>query len=202
MNMKCVAAFFTWHPVPFSDDVEPPKPPNPDLLYTWTTKRGFTDASNFQDPEWMSAVENYQPKSLTQDEMDYIVPKLGLSQRNSETLTSFLKCRKLTKQDVHAAAYRKRQAEFQELYTVGDQNAFICCNDINGPVNKLRIENIAGDCSLTVQFQVWRLCYRTKQIKNWQSIPLASGTNMKKTCETLDNILKNIRYHVHKWKIC
>lgn len=34
------------------------------------------------------------------------------------------------------------------------------------------------------------------------SIPLALGTNMKESYDTLNNILKKINYNDHKWKIC
>lgn len=151
---KYVAAFTASLPVPLSAGVEPPKAPSPDTVSVLTAASGLTDAPDAQDPDWMPDVEDNQPKPLTQNEMDYIVAKLGLSQRNSEMLASFLKRRKLTKQDVSATAYRKRQAEYQKLYTVNDENTFTYCNDIKGLVNKLEMEYIAGDWRLFIDGSV------------------------------------------------
>lgn len=194
-----VAAFTASLPVPFYAGAEPPVPPSPETV-SLLTGGGFTDA---RDPDWIPEVGNDEPKPLSQSEMDYLVAKLGLSQRNSEMLTSFLKRRKLTKQDVKATGYRKRQAEYQKLYTVNDENTFTYCNDIEGLVNKLGIEYIAGDWRLFIDGSVSSLKAVLLHKTNKQpSIPLAFGTHMKETYETLGSILKEIKYHEHKWKIC
>lgn len=202
-SKKYVAACTALLPVPCSADVEPPKAPSQDTLSVWAASSALMVASNFDDPEWLPDSEDAQPELVTQSEMDYIVAKMELSQRNSEMLTSFLKRKKLTKPDVNATSYRKRQAEFQEFYTIDDENTFTCCNDIKGLVNKMGMEYTAGDWRLFIDTSVSSLKVVLLHKTNKRpSIPLALGTNMKETYETLDHILKKIKYIEHEWKIC
>lgn len=202
-NKIYVAAFTASLPMALSSDVEPPKPPNLDTLTTWTATNNFTIASDVYDPDWIPDVEDDQSKPLKQNEMDYVVAKLGLSQRNSEMLTSFLKRRKLTQQDVNATTFRKRQAEFQKFFTVDDENTFTYCNNIKGLVNKLGMEYIATDFRLFIDGSVSSLKVVLLHKTNEKpSIPLALGTNMKETYGTLRNILQKIKYAENNWKIC
>lgn len=198
-----VAAFTASLPVPRADGVEQPTPPCLETMSALPLESVFTLPSNLQDPDYTPNLEDDEPKPLTQNEMDYIVAKLGLSQRNSEFLTSFLKRRKLTQHNVSATAYRKRQAEFQHLYTVDDKNTFTYCNDIKSLVNKLGMEYNAGDWRLFIDGSVSSLKVVLLHKTNKKpSIPLALGTNMKESYETLDNILKKIKYNENKWKVC
>lgn len=56
----------------------------------------------------MSSTTHMQP--ITQVRMDYIVRKLGLLQRQSEELASFLKESNLLAKGVNVSGYRRRQA--------------------------------------------------------------------------------------------
>ena len=185
-------------PVPVNKDFVPPRPRSPDNFSAWTAASAHAPDSNY-----VPDLESDEPKPLTQNEMDYIVAKLGLSQRNSEMLTSFLKRRKLTQQNVSATSYRKRQTEFQKFYTVENENTFTYCNDIEGLVTKLGMEYIAVDWRLFIDGSVLSLkavlLHKTNKV---QSIPVAMGTNMKETYQTLNNILEKIKYKDHRWKIC
>lgn len=202
-SKKYVAAFNAVLPVNRPANVEPPKPPSPDVLSRLTAETLFTNPTNVQDFDWTPDVEDDTPKPLTQNEMDYIVAKLGLSQRNSEMLTSFLKCRKLTQPNVTSTSYRKRQAAFQTFYTVDDSNTLTYCNDIHGLVNKLELNYIADDWRLFIDGSVSSLKAVLLHKSNKKpSIPLAFGTNMKESYETLADILDKIKYADHKWKIC
>lgn len=63
--------------MPLSADFEPPKSPSLDTFSAWITTNSLTEASNSQDPDWLPNLEDDQPKPLSQNEMDYIVAKLG-----------------------------------------------------------------------------------------------------------------------------
>lgn len=91
---KYVGAITGTLPVPFPDGVEAPKPPSSDVISRLTAETIFTNPTDVQDDDFVPSIENDEPKPLTQNEMDYPVVKLGLSQRNSEFLKSFLKRRK------------------------------------------------------------------------------------------------------------
>jgi len=202
-NKTYVAAYTAILPVPMPDDAEPPKPPSPDAISTWTANTAFTMKTNPQDVNYELNIENDGPAPLTQKEMDYVVAKLGLSQRNSEFLTSFLKRRKLTQRTVSARSYRSRQAEFQKFYTVDATNTFTHCTDIEGLVNQLGMVYAADDWRLFIDGSVSSLkAVLLHKTNRKPSIPLAFGTNMKETYETLGSILAKVNYEHHKWKIC
>lgn len=200
---KYVAAFTGTLPLPLLEDVEPPKAPSPDVLSQLIGDSVFADGTNLQDANYIDNSEDEERKPLTQTEMDYIVAKMNLSQRNSEFLTSYLKHRKLTEQNVSITAYRKRQSEFQKLYTSDTTNTFTYCNNIKTLANNLGMEYVARDWRLFIDGSVSSLkavlLHKTNQKP---SIPLALGTNMKESYDTLNNILKKINYNDHKWKIC
>lgn len=74
-----------------------------------------------------------------------IFRKLGLSQRNSEFFTLFLKNRKLTQLNVSPMANHKRQTQFQHLCTVKDTKYvhLLKCNErsfIDGSVSSSKVE--------------------------------------------------------------
>lgn len=205
-TLKCkkyVAAYTGILPMPMHDGAEPPKPPSPDAMSTWTANTAFTNQTDFQDADYEPDIEDDKPKPLTQNEMDYVVAKMGLSQRDSEFLTSFLKRRRLTERTVSASSYRSRQTEFQKFYTVDATNTFTHCTDIEGLVNQLGMAYASDDWRLFIDGSVSSLkAVLLFKTNNKPSIPLAYGTNMKETYETLGNILMKIKYEENKWKIC
>lgn len=199
---KYISTFTASLPVLRTSNDKPPEPPNPDVLSIMTTGTDLSH-SDQNDPDYIPEHVDEEPQPLTQSEMDYIVAKLGLSQRNSEFLTSFLKRRKLTKDSVNATAYRKRQYEFQKLYTVDPSNTLTYCNDIKGLVNKLGMEYVAVDWRLFIDGSVSSLKAVLLHVTNKKpSVPVALGVNIKESYETLKDIMNKIKYNDHKWKIC
>lgn len=138
-----IEAFTARLPVPCPVDFVVPKPRSPDRTTGMTAATTSTAVSastdHARDPDYTPDDEpddtphaEAKPTPLTQKEMDFIVARMGLSQRNSEFLTSFLKHRKLTEPNVNATSYRKRQTEFQQYYTVNPENTLSYCHDIPG----------------------------------------------------------------------
>lgn len=84
------AAFTATLPVNRPADIDAPKPPSMDTV-SLQAETFFTNPTNVNDTDWTPNIENNGPQPVTEIEMDYIVAKLGLSQQNSEWLTSFLK---------------------------------------------------------------------------------------------------------------
>lgn len=127
-------------PLPHSDSVPIPNFPSPDLLSQITAD--FTESSSAYplfEPEMPTDEPTDEPTLLTQDDMDFLVAKLSLSQRSSEFLTSFLKKKKLVEKTVRVKSYRSRQAELQEFYIVDSQNTLAYCIDIEQLMNKIGI---------------------------------------------------------------
>lgn len=84
-------------PVPRPPDVKPPRPPSPSVLTslteeTTTTEMEAAKMQELEDPDYM--LYEMQPEvvedlRLTQQDVDFLVAKLNLSQRFSEFLVSF-----------------------------------------------------------------------------------------------------------------
>ena len=137
------AAFTATLPVQRQADTDAPKPPSADTV-SQLAETVFTSPTNLDDADWIPDIEEKGPRPLAEIEMDYIAAKLGLSQHNSEWLTSFLKSRELTQKNVSATSYRQRQADFQKFYSVDEANTFTYSHDISGLVKKLGMDYIAG----------------------------------------------------------
>lgn len=196
------AALTATLPVQRPANTDAPKPPSADTV-SLLAETVFTNPTDLDDADWIPEIENSAPQPLPQIEMDYIVAKLGLSQHDSEWLTSFLKRRKLTQQNVSATSFRQRQADFQKFYSVDEANTFTYCHDIPGLVKKLGMDYIAGDWRLFIDGSVTSLKAVLLHKKNKKPcIPLGFSTTMKETYEALGEILKKIKYDEHKWKIC
>lgn len=193
-------------PLPHSEAIPiPPRLPSPDCFTIMTTETAFTEASTSHSLYVPEIIQNDEAKPLHQDEMDFLVAHLGLSQRNSEFLASFLKKRNLTQKDVKVTAYRQRQAQFQKFYTINTQNTFSYCINIEG----LMIEM---DLNYNYNAKDWRLFIDSSKtslkavllhkLNTKPSVPIAYSIDMKECYETMKIILQSIQYDQHKWKIC
>lgn len=192
-------------PVLAPENFVSPRPPTPDRSTECT---GMTRASGvtYEDPfdtDYEPQQGRDGPQLITQMEMDFIVAILGLSQRLAIFLTAFLKQRKLTHGNVNSTAYRKRQAEFQSLYTLNDDNSLAYCNDVKALVVKMGMNYIASEWRLFIDGSVSSLKAVLLHVSNRKpSIPLAMGINMKESYEALKDIMEKIKYYENKWKIC
>ena len=192
------AAFTATLLVKIAADTDTPKPPSLDTV-SLQAETGFTNPTNVNDADWTPNIQNNAPQPITEIEMVYIVAKLGLSQQKSEWLTSFLKSRKLTQQNVSATSCRQRQADFQKLYSVDEANTCTYSHDIPGLVKKLGMDYIAGDWRLFIDGSVTSLKAVLLHKKNKKPcIPLGFSTTMKETYETLGEILEKLKYNVDK----
>lgn len=183
----------------------PPKPPSPDRV----TGLSFSSTSTAKTDENDPIFDPYEPfefddgpEVLTQIDMDYLVAILGLSQRSSEFLATFLKRRKLTNK-VNATAYRNRQASFQIFFAQDPKNSFTFCTDIAGLATAMGINYIAEEWRLFIDGSVNSLKFVLLHISNKKpAIPLAYSTKLKESYENLSEIMKAIKYADNLWKIC
>lgn len=187
-------------PQKHSDVNPPPRPPSPDTITeaSWQTAGTVETESFFEADE-----QEDKPELVTQDEMDYVVAKTGLSQRQSEFISSFLKRKKLTEVGFKVTGYRHRQAEFQYFFTANDRNTYAFCNNIKGLFEQMKIHYVARDWRLFIDGSVTSLkavlLHKSNKIP---SIPVAFSTDMKECYSTMKTLLKDINYEDHSWKIC
>ena len=76
--MPLVPTYTAILPVEMPDNVEPPKPPSPDVESAWAANTAFTNETDSQDVDYTPNIENDRPTLLSQNEIDYLVAKLGL----------------------------------------------------------------------------------------------------------------------------
>lgn len=207
LKSKVYTAYFTASlPLPPIPGIDPPRPPSPSLVST----SGLTESSantglynyDYQDLDYVPDEEE-EDRLLSQNDMDYLVAKLKLSQLDSQFLTTFLKQMKMTEAGVNPSAYRQRQAELKLFYTLNETNTFTYCNDIEGLVNKIGMKYDATEWRLFIDGSTTSLKAVLLHVTNKKpSIPLAYGIGMQECYETLKDITTKINYFAHEWKIC
>lgn len=190
-------------PQQHSDANQPPKPPSLDRETVMTAQTFGTALTDACDPAFEPDEQPNKANLVTQAEMNYVVAKMGLSQRNSEFLTSFLKRKQLTDVGVKATGYRNRQSEFQHFFVTNNENTYTYCNNIIALVNQIGMEYVAEDWRLFIDSSVTSLkAVLLHKTNKRPSIPVAYSTDLKECYATMQLILENISYKEHLWKIC
>lgn len=188
-------------PVLRPQNVKPPTPP--DLEKPSELPTEFTNLPDPYDDDYEPDYVGIATKPLNQREMDYLVAKNGLPQRLAEFTTSFLKRRGLVEDEVNATVYRKRHAEFKRFFTANEENTYAYCNDIDGLINAMGMTYIPGDWRIFIDGSTTSLKAVLLHKSNKKpSIPLAFSTCMTENYETMQTILRDVKYAENGWRIC
>lgn len=172
-----------------------------DLIGPSTSVGSQGDADDYYDPNYVGESAE-EPEFLTQNNMDYIVAKTGMSQRYAEWTARYLSKRRLTNHMV-ATKYRGRQKDFQPFFTMNDAKTMAFCNDIHGLLLAMEIEYIKEDWRLFIDGSSSSLKSILLHKSNRKpSIVLYYSTDEKETRPCLENLLDIIKYKEHNWKLC
>lgn len=186
---------------PYPDQSEQTTTANADALTEPTTTGIETENYSVFDPGL--AFSSNAPIPLVQQQLDYIVSKLELSQRKSETLATFLKSNNLLAHGTKVTAYRKRQLVFQQFFTLNEEKTFAFCNDIDKLMEIMEIFYIAEDWRLFIDSSKSSLkAVLLHKTNSKPSIPIAFGSDTKETYDKMKLILEKINYEKHQWRIC
>lgn len=192
---------YTSLPIKHSDENPVPILPTSDTMSTISFESTSTTADP-NDPDYEPDECDDGPELLTQAAMDYLVAMLGLSQRAAEFLAMFLKKRRLTL-NVNATAYRHRQASFQSFFVQNAEKTFTYCNDIAGLARAMEINYDAKEWRLFIDGSVNSLKAVLLHISNKiPAIPVAYSTELKESWNSLNEMMKAIKYSENLWKIC
>lgn len=187
-------------PLEHSENVPVPRPPSPDVSSGFTIITDLYDGLSFFEPE--PTVSN-EPILITQNQLDFIVAKLGLSQRNSEELGRFLNSKHLLAPETKVTAYRHRQAALQECFIVNNEQTSAYCKDVDKLMSEMGIRYNADEWRLFIDSSKTSLkAVLLHQTNSKPSVPIAYSTETKETYESLKTILQEIDYSKHQWKIC
>lgn len=146
-----------------------------------------------------------RPQQITEEEMDNIVAELGLSKGHSERLARILKGKNVLAPDARVTKYRKRQQDFQNLYFINGAKTYAYCNNptllmlamfVNHPYNPDEWRLFIDSSKLSLKVV---LLHVTNKVP---AIPLAYSTETKETHQVLQQIMLDINYEQHQWKIC
>lgn len=188
-------------PVPHSDVLPVPVLPVLSPSLRWGSGTSFeteTFVSNFQQFEATSS-----PKLMSQDHLNALVRKLGLSKNNAEILAADLKSLHLLEPGVKVSSFRTRQHSFVPYFTVNETNTFVYCNNIVGLMNEMSIQYNPADWRIFIDSSKESLKAVLLFYDNSKNpIPIAYGVNMKESYDSIKCILDVVKYEEHKWRVC
>lgn len=163
-----------------------------------------TLSEQMEDPLYLpGSTELREPVPLTQDRMDYIVAKLGLSQRNSEELARFLKMYHLLAPETKVTGYRSRQSDLQAFFTVNEEKTYAYCDNVSTLMIAMDIEYDPKEWRLFIDASKASLKAVILHRSNKKpAIPLAYSTETKESHDVLKKNLSDIQYEEHNWKLC
>lgn len=190
-------------PIPHDENIPVPEPveiPNPSLGFS-----DFTSESAYSPDESepsTSKTKAKQPILITQPMLNNIAAKLWLGKVKSEMLASWLKSNNLLAPGTRVTAFRNRQKDLQQCFTVARENTFAFCDNIELLMKKMDITYVA----------YWRLFIDSSsnslkavllhKDNKLPTIPVAYSTKTSENHEIMSEILKRAEYKKHEWRIC
>ncbi|XP_022919297.2 uncharacterized protein [Onthophagus taurus] len=187
-------------PLPLTENIPVPKPPSPDVLSGITFSTHLSDTFSLYEPV---ATVSTGPILVTQNQLDSIVAKLGLSQRKSEQLAKFLNSNNLLAPETKVTAYRHRQSALQKCFTVNEEQTSAYCKDVDGFMREMDILYRPNEWRLFIDSSKISLkAVLLHQTNTKPSVPIAYSIETKETYDTLKRILQNVDYDKHQWRIC
>lgn len=198
-QMVYVGVASAQRPLPHSDDVPVPQR-TPEITSTIHSEPGIpSEMFSEYEPE---PSESHRPVLISQDGIEQIAAELNLAKREAELLASFLKGKNLLETGVKVTAFRKRDKPFKRFFTLNNTNSYVFCNDIVGLMQTIGINYNADDWRLFLDSSKTSLkaviLHKTNEMP---PVPIAYSTEMKENYETLKQILLDIKYEEHQWRI-
>lgn len=192
-------------PLPHSNDIPVPRRPSPDVRTVDTAFQSIpSDPSEFHslyEPE-PSTSGSRRPRLVSRDDLDEMVADLNLPKKKAERLASFFKQRNFSEPGVNVTAFRKREKPFVDFYTLNTGNTYVFCHNIDGLMLAMGIRYSGDDWRLFVDSSKTSLkAVLLHKTNEYPSIPIAYSTEMKETYDTLKQILQDVQYEHHQWRI-
>lgn len=169
---------------------------------------GYLDATTCVETETIGTAYSgdasaQSPILMSQEHLNALVRKLGLSKKKAEILAADLKSLHQLEPGVNVTSFRKRQDVFLPFFTVNESNTFTNCNDIEGLMAEMNIEYNPEDWRIFIDsskksLKAVLLYYDNSKIP----IPIAYGVDMKESYDSIKFILDAVKYEEHKWRVC
>jgi hypothetical protein len=147
---------------------------------------------------WECAAE---PHLITESDLNDLVRDLQLSKERSELLASRLKEWNLLDSSVKVCSFRDRNFKLASFYELKEGVCY--CNDINSLMLEFNEEHKPHEWRLFIDSGKESLkCVLLHNGNEKPSVPLAHASRMKETYESMETLLRLIKYNDHKWHIC
>lgn len=139
---------------------------------------------------------------FNQQELNDLVRDLGLSKENAELLASRLQEKNCLIERTKVSFYRNRDLQFRKYFS--KEKNLVYCNDVKNLISEFKCMNYNADD--------WRLfldsstrSFKVILLHNgnvYAPIPVAHSTVIKEEYESLDFVLRKLKYDEHKWLVC
>lgn len=183
---------------------ELPVPISPNACTTDTDESAEEyDGDDVFDPDFIPEYcrDLRAPHLIDQHELNDLVRDLKLNKEESELLASRLRQWNLLRAGTKVTEYRNRHETLSLFYTMKDSICF--CHDIDGLMSELGFRHEVNDWRLFIDASNASLkavlLHNTNRLP---SIPVAHTVAKKESRESIELILKAIRYDNYEWQIC
>lgn len=189
-------------PVPHDSENAVPLPPASPECDTSDEEPHSTDEVVDDTEDVFEAVlTDDNPHLLQQAELNDLVRDLHLSKAKSELLASRLKEWNLLDRGTTVTYYRTRHVKLASFYAM--ENGVCNCSDVNGLMHELGYDHIPDEWRLFIDsgkdsLKAVLLHYGNEK----PSVPVALAHGLKETYESMETILRLIKYSSHNWNIC
>jgi len=140
-------------------------------------------------------------EKLSQGKLNDLIRDLELTKEKSEILASRMKQHGFLNPNVKTAIYRSRHEKFSKFFTKQDSICF--CNNIGALFNELNVDHKPMEWRLFIDGSKESLKVVLLHNGNEKpSLPIAHAVNTKESYETMEALLKLIKYNEFQWKIC
>lgn len=194
---------FTSRPLPNVAGVDAPKaPPKSVEAGASVSTSNYEELTDINDPTF-ELPEGYDFVPFTQNVLDYMAAKMGLTQEKAEYFVNSLKKHCVTAPDVISTAYRRRQKAYQPFFTNTESKKTAYCNNVSGLIQKMGLDDNPNDWRLFIDGSSSSLkAILLHKTNRKPTIPLFYSTEMKEDYASLKKLLQFIRYDNYKWKVC
>lgn len=158
------------------------------------------ERSSSSDPDYIPDISK-DPHLLDQAELNDLVRDLGLTKQMSELLASRMLQWNLLKEETRVAIYRNRNKELKKFFV--KQNNICYCVDIDGLMECFGFKHEPSEWRLFIDGSTESLKAVLLHNGNEKpTMPLAHAVDLKESRESMEEILKIIKYEQYQWKIC
>ena len=177
-------------PVPHDESMPVPKAPDE-----------YNLLSDDEERETVHSPPEKQPRLISQGELNDLVRNLDLTKTKAEILGSRLQQWNLLDGKVKTS-FRDRSKSLVSFFSMSNNN-LVSCNDIHGLFEELWVPYNPSNRRLFIDASKYIL--KAVLLHNGNklpSIPVGHAVEMKETYENVKQLLSDIKYDDHKWKIC